>query len=430
MSTVDQEPASAPAGPQRFAPLATWFGPRAPYLARGPFSRWPRVADGVLAVVVFVVSLVFVTLSELADGEHFTARSVSDRPVGAVVLLAFAAGALWWRRSRPLEVAAFVIGVAIVWALFHDGDGNDLALMVATYSVGRYVASHRAGLLTLAAAVAVSLVGSVIDTSQRVDVLPALLLPVLPWYVGRRVRNRGEYVALLRDRADRLEAEQLARARRAVADERARIARELHDVVAHQVSMMTVQAGAAKTIARDDPETAVEVMGEVERAGREALGELRHLLGVLRIDTVGDDDLGPQRGLADIPALVEQLRHTGAEVELDLAALPAGGTAALDLSAFRIVQESLTNVVKHAGPHPTVNVSVALEGHTVVIDVVNTIAGGGARGAAVPSLPVSGFGIAGMRERAALLGGTLSAGPHPPDRYRVRACLPLAPESP
>ena len=435
MMTVDHEPDTAPPRrPWRLA-LASLSAPAAPRLARGPFTRWPRIADGALVVVVFVGSLLTVALSELDEGEPFTAGRIGDRPVAAILLLAVASAALWWRRSHPLEVTALVIAVMLVWALAHDGDGNDLPLMVATYSVGRYTADHRLGLVALAAAVAVSLLGSVVDTTQRVDVLPALVLPILPWYIGRRLRVRGDYVDLLRERAERLEADHLARAQRAVADERARIARELHDVVAHQVSMMTVQAGAAKTIARDDPDLAIDAMGDVERAGREALGELRHLLGVLRVESAVDDDLGPQRGLADVPALAEELRRTGADVHLSVADLPADLSAALDLSAYRIVQESMTNIVKHAGPNPSVDVTVALDDQTVVIQIVNTVTGAGqapaAAGRVVASeLPTSGFGIAGMRERASLLGGTLTAGPRPPDGFHVEARLPLEPESP
>ena len=132
---------------------------------------------------------------------------------------------------------------------------------------------------------------------------------------------------LLRERAERLEAEQQARARRAVADERSRIARELHDVVAHRVSMMTVQAGAAKTIARHDLDAAIDAMGDVESAGRRALGELRHLLGVLRPDPADPEQLGPQLGLADIPALADQLTQTGADVhpQPGRTARPSGG---------------------------------------------------------------------------------------------------------
>ena len=423
-----QREVTSPATSPRPA-LLRWFDSGEPHIARGPFTRWPRTADGVLAVVVFAASVVAVAASAVRDGENITIDSIGDRPAGAFVMLAGAAVALLWRRRHPVAVAALVMVIMIAWAIAGYGDGQDLALVVAVYSVGRYTADHRYSLATVAAVVTVSVLDTIIDTNQRIDIAPAILLGVLPWYLGRRVRDRGDYVALLQERAERLEADQLARARQAVADERSRIARELHDVVAHQVSMMTVQAGAAKTIARDDLDAAVDAMGDVERAGRQALGELRHLLGVLRPDTSDGDDLGPQPGLAGIPALADELTHTGADVSLTMAPVPIGLSAAVDLSAYRIVQESLTNVIKHAGPTPTVDLTVGLDDVGLVINVVNTITSSG-RHEAAPELPASGYGIAGMRERAALLGGTLTAEPEPPNRFRVNAHIPLETERP
>lgn len=402
------------------------FDPGEPHPYRGPFTRWPAAADGALAVVVFVTSLVTVTVSGLDDGEALTWSLLGERQSGAFILLAMAAASLVWRRQRPIAVTTFILALLVGWAMAGYGDGQEFALLVATYSMGRYTADHHHSLATVVAVIVVSIIGTVIDPGQRVDVAPAIIVVGLSWYLGRLVRNRHDYLALLQDRAERLEAEQQARARQAVAEERSRIARELHDVVAHRVSMMTVQAGAAKTIAGNDLDAAVEAMSDVEHEGRQALGELRHLLGVLRpqtdtgADTAGDD-LSPQPGLADVPALVDHLAHTGAEVTLDLSDIPAHIPAAVELSAFRIIQESLTNVVKHAGLNPTVSITVDGDGGTLVIDITNTTDLGS------PKLPVSGFGMVGMQERAALLGGTLTAGPQPPSHYRVHACLPLRP---
>ncbi|MGB5758053.1 MAG: histidine kinase dimerization/phosphoacceptor domain-containing protein, partial [Acidimicrobiales bacterium] len=217
-------------------------------------------------MVVFAGSLVAVALSALGDDEDFTIDSIRDRPSGALAMLAVAATALLWRRRRPVAVTAFVTTIMIGWAVAGYGDGQDLAIIVAVYAVGRYTTNHRHSLATVAAAMAVSMLDTIIDTNQRIDIAPAIILTWLPWYLGRRIRNRGDYLALLQERAKRLEADQHARARQAVADERSRIARELHDVVAHQVSMMTVQAGAAKTIARHDLDAAIDAMGDVERA--------------------------------------------------------------------------------------------------------------------------------------------------------------------
>ncbi len=428
MHTIShQHDVTSPATSRRRAPSWWWFDPGEPRPARGPFTRWPRTTDSVLAALVFAGSLVAVTASALADGEDFTIDAIGDRPFGAFVMLAAAAAALLWRRRRPIAVASVVMAIMIGWAVAGYGDGQDLALIVAVYAVGRYTADHRHSLATVAAAIAVGILDTIIDTNQRIDIAPAVVLTGLAWYLGRRIRNRGDYLTLLRERAERLEADQHARARQAVADERSRIARELHDVVAHQVSMMTVQAGAAKTIARDDLDAAVDAMGDVERAGRQALGELRHLLGVLRPDLPDRDDLGPQPGLAGIPALADELTRTGAHVSLALSPPPAGLSAAVDLSAYRIVQESVTNIIKHAGPDPTVHITIGPDDLGLVIDITNTTTG---TPSARPEFPASGYGIAGMHERATLLGGTFSAEPQPPDGFRVNAHIPFERELP
>ena len=395
-----------------------WFDSGEPHPTRGPFARWPRTTDATLAVLVFVGSLVAVAASAL--GDDFTIGSTADHPTMAVMMLSTSAAALLWRRQQPVVVVAVVMAVMIGWAFAGYGDGQDLAVVVAIYSVGRYTDDHRLSLAAVTAVSALSILDTIVDTNQRIDVAPAILLAALPWYLGRRIRNRGDYLSLLRERAERLESDQHARARQAVVDERARIARELHDVVAHQVSMMTVQAGAAKMVARDDLDAAVDAMTDVEHAGRQALGELRHLLGVLRPDSPDTDDLGPQPGLADIPALAEELTHTGANVSLTVATIPAGLAAGVELSAYRIVQESFTNIIKHAGPNPTVHLTVGLDDFGLLIDITNTTADATER-----SLPASGYGIAGMQERATLLGGTLTAGPHPPNRFCVNARIPL-----
>jgi signal transduction histidine kinase len=397
----------------------SWFDPGEPHLYRGPLARWPRATDSILALIVLGVSLVAVAVSALDDGEEFDLATIADRPIGAIAILAVAAAALLWRRQHSIATTGFILAVMIVWAAAGYGDGQELALIVAVYSVGRYSTNHVHSLAIVAAVVAVSIIDTIIDTNQRIDIAPAIILTALPWYVGRRIRNRGEYLVLLQERGERLEAEQQARARQAVADERSRIARELHDVVAHQVSMMTVQAGAARTIARDDLDSAINAMGDVEQAGRHALGELRHLLGVLRPDNADPDELGPQPGLVDIETLTNKLSHTGADVTLTIHDLPDDLPVAVNLSAYRIVQESLTNIVKHAGAHPTVDIAITVDEQDLVIDITNTTS------AASPGLPHSGYGITGMRERATLLGGTLDAAPLAPDHYRVCARLPL-----
>ena len=239
-----------------------------------------------------------------------------------------------------------MLAVAVVaWAVTLGSGYADLGgvAIIALYSAGRYATEQRWGQVGVAAAIAVVTVDGLTDpTVPWGEVVLGGVVMFVAWYVGRRLRLREE-------RGAQLQREQAAEARRIVSEERTRIARELHDVVAHRVSLMTVQAGAAKAVAAEDPEGALRAMGAVEEAGRQALDELRHLLGVLRPEP-DHEGLGPQPGLADLPRLVEQIRAAGVDVSLATDGASAELPARVDLSAYRIVQEALTNVLKHAGP--------------------------------------------------------------------------------
>jgi signal transduction histidine kinase len=389
----------------------------APRSFRGPFARWPRVADAVLATAMFLLTT-FVTDG---PGDSVIIRPIGDIPIAALLVFAVASAALYWRRRAPLVV----LGVAVLaWAVTLGSGYTDLGgvAIVALYSAGRYANENRWAHVGIAAAIA----------ADTIDVLTDPAVPwgeavfgggvlFVAWYVGRRLRLRKE-------RADQLLREQAVEARRIVTEERARIARELHDVVTHQVSLMTVQAGAAKAVAAEDLEGALQAMGAVEEAGRQALDELRHLLGVLRPEA-DPDGLGPQPGLADLPRLVEQVRGAGLDVALATDEMPAELPARVDLFAYRIVQEALTNVLKHAGPGAHAAVRLGADRRGIVIEVLDDGHGG-----AVPPVPglaqagPRGHGIVGMRERALLLGGTLDARPDPAGGFRVVAHLPTAGE--
>jgi signal transduction histidine kinase len=286
-------------------------------------------------------------------------------------------------------------------------------VVFALYGVGRRVASDQWSYAGLGGALAMILISIPIDEAPLGDAAFGLGFLTLIWYIGRRMRFRGE-------RAAQLERERAAEARRMVAEERTRIARELHDVVAHRVSLMTVQAGAAKTVAHDDPDNARRAMEAVEKAGRQALHELRHLLGVLRPEA-DIDGLGPQPGLADVPRLVSQFEEAGLEVSLTIDVLGADLPARVDLSAFRIVQEALTNVLKHAGRGSRADVRIFTDGDGLRLEVLDD-------GYSATRLPGSGHGIVGMRERALLLGGSLDAGPRLGGGFQVVAHLPIESE--
>jgi signal transduction histidine kinase len=302
--------------------------------------------------------------------------------------------------------------------------------IIALYSAGRYATEDRRAHVGVAAAIAVILADGLTDPAPWGEAIFGAAVLFVAWYVGRRLRLRGE-------RAAQLERARAAEARRIVIEERTRIARELHDVVAHRVSLMTVQAGAAKAVAAQDPEGALRAMGAVEEAGRQALDELRHLLGVLRPET-DLDGLGPQPGLADLPKLVGQLREAGLRVSLATDGASPQLPARVDLFAYRIVQEALTNVLKHAGPGARAEVRLGANRDGVVIEVlddgsadkngVESASGRRSSDSDRPDSRSAGHGIVGMRERALLLGGTLDARPRPGGGFRVVAHLPTGGE--
>jgi signal transduction histidine kinase len=346
-------------------------------------------------------------------------------PVFASLVFSVACAALYWRRRAPLVVLGLALAAWV--ALLPSDVLHGWATIIALYSTGRYAASARWGVAGAAAACVVLGVDAFRgpDNFWQVTIFGSLVM-VGSWYVGRRLRLRQE-------RAGQRVREQAAEARRILVEERTRIARELHDVVAHRVSLMTVQAGGAKAIAGEDPQAALRAMGAVEEAGRAALDELRHLLGILRPEAAGPgehDDLGPQPGLADIPRLVEQIRHAGVAVALTTSGLPAHLPARLDLFAYRIVQEALTNVLKHAGPGTRAEVRLHGDRGEILVEVLDD-----GRGTLVVPEPAvarngaGGHGIVGMRERVLLLGGRLEAGPRADGGFRVVAHLPIEGDS-
>jgi signal transduction histidine kinase len=384
----------------------------------GPFTRWPRAADAVLAIVVFLMS---VFVKSEGPNDDLVIRSVGDVSIGVLFVLAVASGALYWRRSEPLIVfgvtwaAAALSTGAVYFELVRAADLElvGIPMLVALYGVGRYAINDRWAYLALCGAFAIVGLSAPIDALSAAEVGFGFIVIFLVWYMGCRLRSRAE-------RAAHLEREHAAEARRAVAEERTRIARELHDVVAHRVSLMTVQAGAAKTVAADDLEGAVQAMEAVEEAGRQALSELRHLLDVLRPEA-DVDGLDPQPGLADVPRLVAQFEQAGLDVSLSMNGARTDLPARVDLSAYRIVQEALTNVLKHAGTTARAEVRLSTDDHGVAIEVLDD-------GHGDTMLPGSGQGIVGMRERAQLLDGSLEAGPRPRGGFQVVARLPIGKE--
>jgi signal transduction histidine kinase len=297
-----------------------------------------------------------------------------------------------------------------------------LALVVAVYSVAAFC-DRRHALLGGAVGVAGLLVMEFTDPlfTHPVDVLadlPSDVFLVVGWVIGRYLRARRSMTDRWQQEATRLAEEREIRARAAVAEERARIARELHDIVAHTLGTIVLQAGAADTRFDREPERARAALRTIEATGREALGEMRRLLGLLRDPDV-ETAWAPQPGVRDTDALVERVRSVGQPVELCVEGEPVALPPGLGLAVYRVVQEALTNVVKHAaGASAQVRLRFARE--ELAVSVIDT-------GAAAPRSfdDGSGQGLVGMRERVSVFGGELCTGARPEGGFLVEARFPL-----
>jgi signal transduction histidine kinase len=332
-----------------------------------------------------------------------------------------------WRRRNPRRTLLITGASTILYSLLgYPTSPAPLGVLIAFYTVAAYVPRRRAMIAAIVTAVGVAISFACYARFDSVSDWPSALLETylacgLAWVIGDNLRVRRAYTAQLEERAIQLEHEREEKADQAVAQERARIARELHDVVAHHVSVMVVQASGARRVIEKDPAQARAALEAVEQAGRTALDEMRRMLEVLRADEAG---VGPQPGLADLDRLVAQVRETGLPVELTLEGMDRPLPAGMDLAAYRIVQEALTNAVKHAGK-ATARVTVRHEPEALDIEVIDD-----GRGAAAPLLAGAiegGHGLIGMRERVALYDGALETGPVFPGGYRVHARFPLEP---
>ena len=312
--------------------------------------------------------------------------------------------------------------------------GVGLGVLIAVYSVA--VHANRGQALTALALTMVAVTVVFIRVLGSTAGLPPAIYPVglalvwlifgAVWLLGDLVRSRGEAVEALRQRNAELEAEREENARLAVADERARIARELHDAVAHSLSVMVVQAGAARR-ALETAEPGGEVAAErargalaaIEATGRDTLGEMRQVVGALR--PTGDEPYEPQPSLDELPGLLATVREAGLPVELVVEGEARAVPRSIDLSAYRVVQESLTNTLKHAH---AASARVRLHYGSDALDVEVTDDGRGAA-ARLLEAPHRGYGLAGMRERVAMVGGEIVAQPGANGGFVVRARLPL-----
>jgi signal transduction histidine kinase len=375
---------------------------------------------------VRVDQLVALALLAEIELQVWLAAGVQDRPAKAVggVVIALAVA---FRRRWPLRGMLVLLAVLMDRTLIGDTGASQQpvglmpSLILMVYGIGAFAPPRRsqwvlAFLVVISSAKALTKAGSIgmVVTSEIIIVL-------VPYALGRWMRARAVQAQIDREQAERLDATRELHAETAAVEERTRIARELHDVIAHSVSLMVIQAGGARLVMDGEPDRAEESLLSVERAGRDALAEMRGLLGALG-DGRDPRALAPQPGLAELDDLLAGARESGVQADLHIDGEPASVSPALDLCAYRIVQEALTNAIKHAAPARS-EVRVRWRDSALELEISDDGRGSGAVNGAG-----GGHGIAGMRERVALHGGSVDAGPRAGGGFAVRAQLPLAAE--
>lgn len=381
----------------------------------------PLAPDGTLAFAVFVCMMVG-SFAEPHSGPGGPTFGTHVPSALSVFLMVAGAGALVFRRRRPMAVLLGAGALTVVELIAGDPPAPVVfTAVIALYTVGAHTdrpTTWRVGLATMTVLTAV-----------------AMGFSAGPWYVqenlaifawsgmasaaGDAVRSRRAFVDAIRERAERAERTREEEARRRVAEERLRIARDLHDVVAHHIALVNVQAGVASHVMDKRPDLAKEALAHVREASRSALNELRATVGLLRQSGDPEAPTEPAPGLAHIDGLLDTFRNAGLPVEFAAAERAEPLPAAVDLAAYRIIQEALTNVRKHAGAGAHAEVSVVRVGGTVEVTVLDD-----GKGTGEPA-DGGGHGLLGMRERVTALGGALSAGPRYGGGFRAQAILPV-----
>lgn len=387
----------------------------------------PMVGDSAIAVPLAAFDLMVVIVREVEGRAGIVAVPIELLVIAATV------APLVIRRKHPVWSAYLILVLGALHAALELGLAGLITGCIALYTLVVYVGRRHAalyfGLQVVTSAIQIPLLLERDEWLVAIGFTLGVL--VFSWLLGEFVGARRAYHAELEARLHLLETERDQATRIAVADERSRIARELHDVVAHSVSVMVVHADGAAYAVDQDPAAARAAVHTIAQTGRAALIELRRVLDVLRGSTDDDGEaLAPQPGVGDIGRLAETVRESGLPVLLelddDLAGLPAG----FALGVYRIVQESLTNTLKHAGRGAAAEVRVVRQEDAVLVEVLDDGAGKAAPVGAPAFNGVSGGnGLIGMRERATMFGGTLDAGPRPGGGWRVAAVLPLGPDN-
>jgi signal transduction histidine kinase len=380
-------------------------------------SQWARanpfLVDVLLACLVTAVALLVHFHQHQADGRVFR-----DPAWWTVLVVVGACAPLAWRRVWPIPAALVVVVVQGMCEIHYINGPSWIPVLITVYGLGAYTSGRRrvlavsAEVLIVAALVVAGVMDDAIEVAEAIGAFASLTVPLV---VGDNVRRRRNELAELSARAERAERERELLALRRVGEERTRIARDLHDVVAHSVSAMVIQATAARRNVERAPDDAVALLTNIEDTGRRTMSELRQMLGVLRDDGDGAS-AAPMPTIGDLEVLVD----SAADLDVTLSTsgaietLPSG----VALSAFRVVQEALTNVRRHAGPNVTIDVRVERTEDRLDVSVEDN-----GRGASTGQQ--LGYGLVGMGERVAAFGGTLRSGPRRAGGWQVRASFPL-----
>jgi signal transduction histidine kinase len=379
----------------------------------------PRLADALIALLLTAFTLLGGVLNEISpDGPP-------SSPSWTIPVVTLLAVATFWRRTRTVAVFVLVAAVSLVLAALGINDAISLPALVMLYTVASRRPRREATFAWLTM-LAIGLL-LILRSGETLDYAAAIALSALvtvPYAIGIAVGNRRQLVAALRDRAERAEAEVEARSRLAMLEERARISRELHDVLAHGLTVMIAQSEGAASVAEADPARAAEAMRTVASTGRESLAELRRLVAAERVEVgdAGAADLAPVPGLDDLDGLVARVRDAGLPVRLTRSGTVPDVPDDVGRAVYRVVQESLTNVLKHGGRGAHADVALTVADDALEVTVADH---GGVRAGGAGSPGRGGAGLVGMRERVTMLGGELDAGPSPEGSWVVRARLPL-----
>ncbi|NIH86368.1 signal transduction histidine kinase [Amycolatopsis granulosa] len=375
----------------------------------------PAVGDCLLALsLLFVDLLVLLSQARQHHGQPWYVALPLD--VAMVAPVAF-------RRKYPQVTAYVILVLSVPHSALQLGIGSATASCVALYTMVVYVGRRQAALYVVAQ-LAVAVLQMWARWAPGITLIIIVLIFALCWVLGEFVGARQAYHAEVEARLHLLETERDQAGRIAVAEERGRIARELHDVVAHAVSVIVVQADGASYALRSDPAVAERAVRTISDTGRQALAELRRLLQVLRNEEVTREPRIPQPTAESLEDLAGRVRAAGVPVELSIEGEMTGLPAGVSLGVYRIVQESLTNTLKHAGPGARAQVRVRRAENLVDVEIVDDGAGKARALVPAPDLP-GGNGLIGMRERAHLFGGILQAGPCPGGGWRVHATFPV-----